>query len=435
MMDRRTIAALALIAAALAGAAGARTLRGEPLPPLPETVPAEMAELDLRRQDIALYQRRAEEDPFGAGDRAKLGWLHLQRARETGEYEDFRHAERYARESLSLRGMRNEGARLVLASSLLAQHRFAEARAAAEALVADDPDAPASRALLAEIQMELGDYEAARASFGRLGGHEEELAVAPRLARWEELNGRSVEARNRLYAARARAIARGDLPREQVAWFHLRVGDFELRAGRPRHAERAFREGLAAEPGDARLYAGLARVEAARGRWRRVLEHGARAGERADLATLALMGDAHAALGKEKEAAAMYARVEAGYAANPEPYARQWTQFRLDRRRDVPGTRALLAREARGRPDALGQDMLAWASYLDGDLAAARQASRRALALGTADASFHFHAGMIERALGNPAGARTHLRRALRINPRFHPVLADSARSALRTLD
>ena len=432
-MRKTTAGALALIAAALAGAAGARTLRGTPLPPLPAAVPAEMAELEVRRRDIALFERRAGEDPYSGGDRARLAYLYLQRARETGDYADFRRAEGQARASLALRQTRNGSARLALASSLLAQHRFAEARTAAEALVAADPDQPSFRALLAEIQMELGDYAAARASFGRLAAHEDELAVAPRLARWDEIQGRTVEARNRLYAARARAAARGDLPREQLAWFHLRVGDFELRAGRLRHAERALREGLAVEPGDARLYAGLARVEAARGRWRRVLEYGARAGGRADLATLALMGDAHAALGESARAEAMYARVEAGYAASPEPYARQWTQFRLDHGRALPQTLALLAAEARGRPDVLGQDMLAWALYLNGDLAAARQASRRALALGTREASFSFHAGMIERALGNPDGARTHLRRALRINPRF--AQADSARAALRSLE
>jgi tetratricopeptide (TPR) repeat protein len=433
-MRRRSIAALAVIGAALAAAGGRMAFGGEPLPPLPATVPAEMADHALRTADIALFERRAAEDPYSAGDRARLAYLYLQRARETGDYEDFRRAEAQARASLARRERSNGGARLGLASSLLAQHRFAEARAAARALVDGEPGKASYRALLAEIEMELGDYAAAAASFGRLGGDADNLAVALRLARWEEMQGLAVQARNRLYAARAQAAGRGDLPREQVAWFHLRVGDFELRAGRLRHAERAFREGLAVEPGDARLYAGLARVEAARGRWRRVLEHGARAGDRADLATLALLGDAHAALGDSAAAERMYAAVEAGYAGNPEPFARQWTQFRLDHRRAVPQTLAVLRDEARARPDVLGQDMLAWALYLSGDYPAARAASVRALRLGTQDAAFHYHAGMIERALGNDGAARTHLRRALKINPRFHPAGADEARAALRAL-
>jgi tetratricopeptide (TPR) repeat protein len=434
-MYRRTLAAAAAIGAVMVVAGGVRVLRGTPLPPLPETVPSGMAQVALRQQDIAFFERRVTEDPYGGSDRARLAYLYLQRARETGDYEDFRRAEAVARASVEARGRRNAGGRLALASSLLAQHRFAEARAAAEELVQAEPESPSARALLAEIQMELGDYDGARGSFGWLGRFEDDLSVAPRLARWEEVQGRTLQARNRLYAARTKASGRGDLPREQVAWFHLRVGDLELRNGRLRQAERAFREGLAVEPGDHRLYAGLARVEAARGRWRRVLAYGARAGGRADLATLALMGDAHAALGDARKAEELFAAVEAGYAENPEPYARQWTQFRLDHRRAIPETLALLEDEARGRPDVLGADMLAWARYLSGDLRGAREASVRALRLGTRDPYFFFHAGMIEKALGNVDGARAHLKTALEINPRFHPAFARQARAALHEMD
>jgi Flp pilus assembly protein TadD len=79
--------------------------------------------------------------------------------------------------------------------------------------------------------------------------------------------------------------------------------------------------------------------------------------------------------------------------------------------------------------------MLAWARYLSGDLRGARDASRRALRLGTRDASFFFHAGMIEKALGNTDGARAHLRTALQINPHFHPASVRQARAALREMD
>ncbi|HEU4880791.1 MAG TPA: tetratricopeptide repeat protein [Longimicrobium sp.] len=434
-MNRRTRAAAAAIVTVMGVAGGVRVVRGTPLPPLPETVPQGMAQVALRQQDIALFERRVQEDPFGGSDRARLAYLYLQRARETGDYQNFRRAEAVARASVEVRGRRNTSGRLALASSLLAQHRFAEARVAAEELVANEPESPSARALLAEIQMELGDYDGARGSFGWLGRAEDDLSVSPRLARWEEVQGLTVRARSRLYAARHKVASRSDLPREQVAWFHLRVGDIELRNGRLRQAERAFREGLAVEPGDHRLYAGLARVEAARGRWRRVLEYGARTGDRADLATLALMGDAHAALGEDARAEEMYAAVEDGYAANPEPFARQWSQFRLDHGRSLAQTRAVLEDEARARPDVLGADMLAWARYLTGDLRGARDASRQALRLGTRDASFHFHAGMIEKALGNAEGARAHLQKALEINPHFHPASVRQARAALRELD
>jgi hypothetical protein len=58
-----------------------------------------------------------------------------------------------------------------------------------------------------------------------------------------------------------------------------------------------------------------------------------------------------------------------------------------------------------------------------------------ALRLGTRDARLFYHAGMIERALGNTAAAAAYLRQALATNPRFHPRHADDARRALRALD
>ncbi|HEX8696535.1 MAG TPA: tetratricopeptide repeat protein [Longimicrobium sp.] len=434
MKSRWSWAVGALVASVIAITAVGAAVSGDAEPALAGTLEP-VAELARRDADIAFFRARAAEDPWGAADRSRLAQLYLQRGREGGGLDDFRRAERAAREALTLRAGRNTGARLTLASSLLAQHRFAEARTAAEALVAEAPDRASYQALLGEIQMELGDYGAAAATFGALEAERGNLAVAPRLARWEEVRGNPVRARAILYAARDQAAARIDLPREQVAWFHLRVADLELRTGRLGAADEALRAGLAVEPNDPRLWAARARLAALRHRWREVARIGARLGDGADLATLALVGDAWAQLGRAGEAERWYARLEAKNAARPEPFARQWTQFRVDHGRHLPETLALLRREAGERRDVLGCDLLAWALHRAGDDAAAREAMRQALRMGTRDATLHFHAGMIERALGDRAAARAHLRRALGLNPRFHPTFPDTARAALRELE
>jgi len=339
---------------------------------------APLDERVVRKRDIAFYAARAARDPQGAADLAQLAGLQLQRARETGDPSDFRLAERAARRSIARRVGRNGKAYLTLASSLLAQHRFVEARVVAETLVARWPEPEGYRALLGEIQLELGDYEAAGATFARLAGARKQLAVAPRLARWAELSGRVEEARRLLEDARAEAFGRRDLPREQVAWFQLRMGDFELRHGRLSEAKHALQTGLAIVPGDPRLLAGLARLEAARGRWRAVIRYGVRAGDGADIATLALVGDAHAALGDTATAEAWYGRAEGLAAERPEPFNRQWSQFRLDHRRHVAEMRTLLEAEVRIRPDVYGWHLVAWARYLDGDASGAADAITRA---------------------------------------------------------
>jgi hypothetical protein len=108
-------------------------------------------EAEIRELDIGFYQARAARDPYGASDRAQLGRLYLQRAREAGDHGDLLRAEETARGSLAIRRGRNGAAYAILASSLMAQHRFPGALEAAEHLLALDC-LSRGRAMVGEIQ-------------------------------------------------------------------------------------------------------------------------------------------------------------------------------------------------------------------------------------------------------------------------------------------
>jgi Tfp pilus assembly protein PilF len=56
------------------------------------------------------------------------------------------------------------------------------------------------------------------------------------------------------------------------------------------------------------------------------------------------------------------------------------------------------------------------------------------LELGTPEPVFYYHAGMIAKATGDADTARTHLTRALALNPEFQPRQAAMARAALKEL-
>lgn len=391
-----------------------------------------MSEIEETNESIEFYRTRAEEDRYGAAHRATLAGLYLQRARETGEFEDFRRAEAVARRSVELRTIRNSKGYRMLAASLLAQHRFAEAREVAERLVELWPESGSHRALLAQIQLEMGDYDDARRMLGSVENETENLAVAPRLVSWAEVSGRPDHARYVLHTVRDRAMERNDLPRETRAWFHLRVGVNELDHGRLEEAEEAFRAGLAIEPNDFRIVSALVRLEALRQDWTRAIEYGELVGDAADLETLAIIGDAHAALGDAQRAEDFYRKVEESAAEAPEPFNRQLYWFRLDHDRRVDETLAVLQDEIRVRRDVYGYDVLAWALYRSGDYNGARKAMSRALRLGTDDAGMFFRAGMIERALEDHDAARRHLEKALKLNPRFHHRHPETARAVLR---
>jgi tetratricopeptide (TPR) repeat protein len=419
---------------AVAGAVGIAAAAG-PSGRTREPAPAVPSGSRIRDLDIVFYRARVTRDPRSARDFTQLAGLYLQRARETADNEDLVRAEETARHSLSLRRGRNEEAFGVLASSLLGQHRFTDALEVARGLLAADSTSIAARGLVAETELELGRYEEAGRQFGMLASYQGDLGVAPRLARWAELRGRPEEARRLLRQASDAAGRRHGMPREQVAWFHLRLGDLALRVGQLDEAERELEAGLAILPGDYRLLGALARLHAVRHDWRRAADAGELAVSRAlDPATLGLLHDAWVALGDTVKAEEYSRAMAVAVLHQPGPYHRAWSLFLLDHGREVPRVLRNVESELRTRRDIYGYDLLAWALHQSGRNAEARVPMARALSLGTRDAMLYFHAGMIDRSLGDTASARARLETALTINPSWHPSQPAEARAVLDAL-
>jgi tetratricopeptide (TPR) repeat protein len=395
-------------------------------------VPA-LTEAEVRDRDIAFYQARIERDPLGARDQAQLAGLFLDRARDTGDNTDLVRAEEIARGSLANRRAHNSKALAVLINSLLGQHRYPEALAAARDLAQLEPEARSVRAQLGEIEMELGQYDSARAVFGSLAGWTRDLAVAPRLARWFELQGRNEEAHRLLVQTRDNARRLPGLSGEQAAWFELRVGDIALRNGRLGEAEKAFRAGLETHPEDYRLLAAMAHVAVARHDWRAGIDWGDRAIARyLDPATLALVGDAYRALGDSAKSEEYYRVLEVSLGGQTGAFHRAWSLALLDRGRRVPELLEKARQEIKVRQDVYGWDLLAWALHQAGRDREASTSMTHALSLGTRDATLFYHAAMIENALGHRETAQAWLQRALTVNPYWHPTQPAEARSALR---
>ena len=103
-----------------------------------------------------------------------------------------------------------------------------------------------------------------------------------------------------------------------------------------------------------------------------------------------------------------------------------------DQNRNAGRALELARAELAVRGDVYTQDALAWALYRNGKLSEAANAAQMALRLNTPEPGFHYHAGMIEQALGHKAEARKHLARALELNAEFDPLQAPLARKALQ---
>jgi tetratricopeptide (TPR) repeat protein len=408
----------------------------EPTPVVGPGTSATLSEIGQRDTQIRVWKTALAQDEKSAIALGQLAALYLQRARESGEDQNYNQSEEYARRSLALRTNRNGGTFVTLAAALVAQHRFQEAEQVAGDLVAFDPETPQYRAQVGEIQMELGHYVEAAKSFDSLYSVRSHLSIAPRLARWAEINGNTAYARKLLADALANAKTRQDLPREQLAWFHLRLGDIDMRSGRMRSARTLFEAGLQIDPDDYRLLDAMSHLEAVEGNPKKAIEYGERGiAIKLDPATLGTIGDAYAALGDHGRAGEYYKTMEVAVAGQPGAYHRAWSLFLLDHDLRVREVLANVQKELETRKDVYGYDLLAWALHKEHRDAEARAAITEARRLGTQDAMLFYHEGMIDRALGENTRARYFLTKALELNPKFHPTRPREARAVLDSID
>ena len=370
-------------------------------------VPSGFSELAVRDEQIRVWNQALAADSLSAVAMGQLAALHMQRARESGSYNDYLIAEGFARKSLGTRTQRNGKTAVTLVSILLAQHRFLEARDLAQELVNREGDVPQYRSLLGEVSMEVGDYATAGIMFDSLWSERAHLSNAPRLARWLELNNHIREARRILVDARNEALARRDVTRETQAWFQLRVGDFELRAGRPRAAEQAFRAGLTIEPNDPRLLAAMARLSSDNRDYRDAIRWGERAiAEQLDPGTLGVVGDAYAALGDTAKSTEYFRTLEVAVTAQPGPFHRAWSLYLLDHDLRVNEVLGKAQQELLQRRDIYGYDLLAWALYKSGRNVEAEAVMKQALQLNTPDPLLLGHQAAIAKALPTLAASR-----------------------------
>ena len=388
-----------------------------------------------RDVEIRVWGQALAADSVSAVAMAHLAALYNQRAREGGGWADYLTAEQYARRSLALRVNRNGPAAATLVATLLAQHRFSEARDAASQLVAREPDIPQYRSLLGEVAMELGDWSTAHAMLDSFWHERTVLSIAPRLARWAEINGRLAEARTLLDSARDAALGRTDVPSETKAWFMFRSADLALRTGRLRAAERTLRSGLAIEPNDPRLLAAMARLASVRGDPREAIAWGDRAiAAQLDPGTLGVVGDAYAALGDTAKASEYFRTMEVAVTAQPGAFHRAWSLYLLDHKLRVADVLARARIDLAQRHDIYGYDLTAWALHRSRFDRAAVVVMAGALQLGTPDPMLWYHDGMIARALGDNARTRQSLQRALDINDRWHATQPGEARAVLDSI-
>lgn len=390
----------------------------------------------LQRSHIISVYEQEVKNPDSSLLLRLLAAQYLKRFREIGNVEDLLRAEQATRRSLELQPYRNQVSSMLLASTLLSQHRFQEALdvMSDRQSVADDPSAVS---LTASIEMELGNYEAANQLLQTLPDESEEASgYSAVIARYQELTGDLSGARELL----DRTIQQTDfytISAEIRAWLHVRAGDLAFSAGDLLLSEQRYREALALFPSDLPAFTGLARLYAAQHRWQETLDVANQGIELVPLVeTLGYKVDAEKALGDLKGAAETEALIEVvGHLSKVKGiYDRALAVYYIEHGINLPEALEIAKREVAVRDDIFAEDTLAWAAAANGHWQEAQQASQQATRYGTEDALLLFHAGAIAFHCGNRKEAINRLTQAISLNPQFHYKYADEAQRLVADL-
>jgi tetratricopeptide (TPR) repeat protein len=302
------------------------------------------------------------------------------------------------------------------------QHRFAAARDSARRLIALQPEETSGHVLLGDALLELGDYDAAEKAFQHALDIRPDLMSYERGAHLRWLHGDVVGA-IQLYGLALDAGSARDP--ESSAWCHVEVGQIHWHRGDSASALASAKRALAlvVDYAPALLLQGRALAQSGETKEAiRILSSVAQRTPTVEvLLELAELLDGPQASPKLEEARRR---------ATTEPLAMAlW----LARRKQQPEKALALAeQELSARKNVAAHDGYALALLRAGRVHEAKRSIAKALALGTPDARFQLHEGLILAATGDRAAAKQRLARALALNPKVDPRLVDELREATR---
>jgi tetratricopeptide (TPR) repeat protein len=395
---------------------------------------------------IQTMQSRVQRNPKDPAAYSALGAAFFQRARETGDVEDFQLAEQALNKSLDLNNadFSADAAYSSMAEVCMGEHRFSDAITYAQKALALGSGDLSSFAIVGDANADMGEYERAAVAYSRLDisgdSASQPRSVYVRDSRTSYLKFVSGDTAGAIHLMQS-AVAAGTearLPAENLAWLYYELGEYEFQAGDVNAANNAYLAALNIHPGDYRALAGLGKLRGNQGRYAEAIKlyQGAIAVVPMPI-YVAELGDLYTKAGNPAEARKQYQLVQyiglLGH-INQVLHNRDLALFYADHDMKLDEALALAHKEFEVRHDVYTWDALAWALYKNGKYQEASDAMENALRPGARDALLFFHAGMIAQRLGQNALAKDRLQESLSINPRFHVIYASVAAQQLKLL-
>ncbi|MFH9470916.1 hypothetical protein ACH4LT_27135 [Streptomyces clavifer] len=428
----------------VAGAVVAVPDAEESAPPVPGPVaraesaaaagsPASLSDLTALIGD---RQQWVETHPSDAPSWAVLGTAYVEWGLRSADATYYTRAEQALQRSLAAQpGERgNAEAWVGLGALANARHDYLAAKKWGETVRTREPKNWTAYPVLIDAYNGLGEYEAAGRATEKFGSLRKGV---PALARTSEMYHNQGWREDALATAQE-AADRATGPAEKAAALH-RLGNLARERGEPEEAVaqygaalRTDRSHLASLAGRARALVALDRTDEALADYRTVTAKLPRPEYVLEL------GELYESLDLDGDARTQYKRLRELLAeARKAGVNESLTEARYEADHGDPEAAVELMRtEWSGlRRSSDVSDALGWALHRAGRSEEGLQYAERAVETGVRDASYAYHLGMIENALGQDGPARSDLEASLRTDPEFSPLDAPLAQEALDALD
>jgi tetratricopeptide (TPR) repeat protein len=314
-----------------------------------------------------------------------------------------------------------------------ARHEFEQALGWANQAIAVDARDAMALGVKGDALVELGKYEQGFTAFQQMVDVRPALPSYARASYAWELQGNVSNALRALELGLGAASSAND-----AAFAHYYLGELYWNSGRIAEAGEYYRRSAAVDPTFVPAVHGSAKVAAASGD----LAEAARKYELV-VARLPLpqylteLADIYTTDGKPSLARRQFDVLqiqEQLLQANGVNVDVDQVLYKADHMLDPHSALVAARAEWSKRRSIFVADALAWALHANGKDTEALRYSNEALKLGTRNALFYFHRGVIQRALGRRDDARRDLATALDINPHFSFLWAKRASEMLRSL-
>lgn len=378
--------------------------------------------------EIRNAQEIIEKMPDAALGFNKLAVAYIRRARETGDFSLNNKAETAIARALEI-DADNFEANKIKSSLLLTLHRFAEARLLGKSLQQKHPTDSFFYGVLTDANVELGNYDEALKNVQKMVDLRPDMASYSRVSHVRSLYGDSEGA---IEAMRSAARIADPMDKEAQAWCLVRLGEEFFKIGSYDKAEKQFDDALKIFPNYYLALAAKGKARAANGDFEKAVKFLQTAQDRVPLTeTVITLGNIYAKTGDAEKAAKQYELAEIIEKSAGSEDQRRLALLWADRDQKADEALEIAEREYETRKDIYAADILAWCLYKKGEFTEARKIITEAMRLKTKDAQIFYHAGMIEKELGNKQKAREFLQKALELSPNFDILEAEKAKTAL----